>query len=286
MAVFGVLGGDRRQLYLARSLEEDGHTLFLHGLEGLEGAAAFPTLPLEELGRRCPVVVLPLPAVREGSFLNAPFAQAPIPLDDSFAAALAPCLVLGGMVGKLRQTSPLWETIPLEDYYQREELTVGNAFLTAEGALALAVEHAPGALGGSRCLVAGFGRIGKALCLDLRALGAQVDCAARKPRDLAAIRAMGCGALTYGQVSGPYDVIFNTVPAPVIGEKILACQGPDTLLLELASAPGGICRRAAHARGLRLLDCPSLPGRFSPKASGELVKEAVYHILEERRKLS
>ena len=52
MAVFGVLGGDRRQLYLARSLEEDGHTLFLHGLEGLAGAAAFPTLPLEELGRR------------------------------------------------------------------------------------------------------------------------------------------------------------------------------------------------------------------------------------------
>ena len=50
MAVFGVLGGDRRQLYLARSLEEDGHTLFLHGLEGLEGAAAFPTLPLE-IGR-------------------------------------------------------------------------------------------------------------------------------------------------------------------------------------------------------------------------------------------
>ena len=147
MAVFGVLGGDRRQLYLARSLEEDGHTLFLHGLEGLAGAAAFPTLPLEELGRRCPVVVLPLPAVREGSFLNAPFARAPIPLDDSFAAALAHCLVLGGMVGKLRQTSPLWETIPLEDYYQREELTVGNAFLTAEGALALAVEHAPGALG-------------------------------------------------------------------------------------------------------------------------------------------
>ena len=199
MAVFGVLGGDRRQLYLARSLEEDGHTLFLHGLEGLEGAAAFPTLPLEELGRRCPMVVLPLPAVREGGFLNAPFAQAPIPLDDSFAAALAPCLVLGGMVGKLRQTSPLWETIPLEDYYQREELTVGNAFLTAEGALALAVEHAPGALGGSRCLVAGFGRIGKALCLDLRALGAQVDCAARKPRDLAAIRAMGCGALKIGR---------------------------------------------------------------------------------------
>ena len=154
------------------------------------------------------------------------------------------------------------------------------------GALALAVEHAPGALGGSRCLVAGFGRIGKALCLDLRALGAQVDCCARKPWDLAAIRALGCGPVTYDAIPGPYDMIFNTVPAAVLGEEPLSRQGPDTLLLELASAPGGICRRAAQARGLRLLDCPSLPGRFSPKASGELVKEAVYHILEERRKLS
>ena len=71
-------------------------------------------------------------------------------------------------------------------------------------------------------------------------------------------------------------MIFNTVPAPVIGEELLSRQGPDTLLLELASAPGGIDRAAAEKRGLFLLDAPSLPGRFSPKASGELIKEAVY----------
>lgn len=187
------------------------------------------------------------------------------------------------MVGKLRETSPLWESIALEDYYQREELTLGNAFLTAEGAVALAIQQFPGSLGGSRCLVTGFGRIGKALCADLRGLGAQVDCCARKPWDLAAIRALGCGPVTYDAIPGPYDMIFNTVPAAVLGEEPLSRQGPDTLLLELASAPGGIDRQAAERFHLSVVDAPSLPGRFSPKASGELIAEAVLHMLEERR---
>ena len=135
------------------------------------------------------MILLPLPATRDGITLNAPLARAPILLDSGLAQCLKGCTVLGGMAGRLRKRSPLWETLPVMDYYAREELTLGNAFLTAEGAVALAVEHSPGALGGSRCLVAGFGRIGKALCLALRGLGAQVDCAARKPWDLAAIRA-------------------------------------------------------------------------------------------------
>ena len=91
--------------------------------------------------------------------------------------------------------------------------------------------------------------------------------------------------MEYSSVKDRYDVIFNTVPALVVGEEILSRQDPDTLLLELASAPGGIHRQAAERCGLRVVDAPSLPGRFSPKASGELIKEAVYHMLRERRKL-
>ena len=38
---------------------------------------------------------------------------------------------------------------------------------------------------------------------------------------------------------------------------------------------------AAEAAGVRVLLAPSLPGRMSPKASGELIQEAVYHMLRE-----
>lgn len=285
MECFGIVGGDRRQLYLAKSLRQDGFSVFLHGFENLEEAGAFPSLSLEKLGEQCGVVLLPLPATRDGKTVNAPFAKKPISLDEGFVKAIRHCQVLGGMVGKVRDSSPLWKEVSLSDYYQREELTLGNAFLTAEGAVALAVEQYPGALGGSHCLVAGFGRIGKALCLALRGLGARVDCCARKPWDLAAIRALGCRPLEYREIEDRYDILFNTVPALVLGENALSRQSPDTLVLELASAPGGIDRQAAEKYGLRVVDAPSLPGRFSPKASGELIKEAVYHILRERRKL-
>lgn len=283
MITWGLLGGDRRQLYLARLLREDGGTVLLHGLEKLEGAQEFPCVSLEELCARSQRVLLPLPATRDGKTLYAPFGEEPIALDDTLAARLKGRMVLGGMVEKLRQASHLWESVELLDYFQREELTVGNAFLTAEGALALAIENWPGGLAGSHCLVTGFGHIGKALCCGLRALGAWVDCAARKPWDLAGIRALGCRALSYRQLSRSYDLIFNTVPALVLGEELLNRQSRDALLVELASAPGGIDRDAAQRCGLPVLDAPSLPGRFSPKASGELIKEAVYHILEERR---
>ena len=111
METFGVVGGDQRQLYLARALERKGNRVFLNGLETLEGAGDFTCLPLEELAQRCPVVLLPLPATRDGKNLQAPFSREPIPLGDGFARMLCHCQVLGGMVGKLRETSPLWESM-------------------------------------------------------------------------------------------------------------------------------------------------------------------------------
>ena len=164
-------------------------------------------------------------------------------------------MVLGGMTGKLAASAEGWSRVSLRDYYQREELLIGNAVLTAEGAIGAAIAGHPGSINGARCLVTGFGRIGKALCLALRGLGAQVDCAARKAWDFTSIQALGCSPVSR--------------------------QSPDCLLLELASLPGGIDLEAAGRLGLRVQQEPSLPGRMSPKSAGELIKETVYNMLEE-----
>lgn len=278
---FGVLGGDRRQVYFARSVAADGYPVFLCGLEQSREAAGLPVLEQQELLRRCDTIVLPLPVTRDGAFLNAPFAKQPIPLDDGLAAGCIGKAVYGGMMERLYQTSPLWGRVRSFDYYAREELTVGNAFLTAEGAVGVAISEYEGALNGSRCLVTGFGRIGKALCLALKGLGARVDCCARKAENLTMIRMIGCGALQYREVQGGYDLIFNTVPAPVLTAQLLSRQRPDTLLIELASQPGGIDLEAAKRLNLRVVGAQSVPGRMSPRTSGELIKEAIYNMMEE-----
>ncbi len=278
---FGILGGDRRQVYLARSIASDGYPVFVSCLEEGEGLEGLPALEPEKLCARCSVIILPLPATRDGSFLNAPLSRRKIPLDDGFASLFLGRAVYGGMMEKLYRTSEVWGSVSCRDYYSREELMLGNAFLTAEGAVGVAIQEYEGALNGSHCLVTGFGRIGKALCLALRGLGARVDCCARKAQDLTAIRALGCNPLQYREVARAYDVVFNTVPAQVLTAQILSRQREDTLLLELASAPGGIDREAAGRLGLRVVDAPSLPGKLSPRTSGELIKETVYNMMEE-----
>lgn len=280
-SAFGVLGGDRRQLYLARSIAADGYPVSISALEQGEEAAGLSSLEPEELVRKCDLIILPLPATRDGKKLNTPLSEKELLLNDDFAAMFLGKTVYGGMLEKLYESSELWGSVEACDYYAREELTVGNAFLTAEGALGLAIEEYEGALCGARCLVTGFGRIGKALCRDLLGLGAQVDCCARKAEDLISIRALGCRPLQYRELTEAYDLIFNTVPSRVLCAQQLSRQRADTLIIELASQPGGIDLEAAARLHLRVKNAPSVPGRMSPKAAGELIKETVYNMMEE-----
>lgn len=275
---YGIVGGDKRQLYLAKAIARDGAEVYLHGLEELN-TAPFIQMSLRELAGLCDIIIFPLPATKDGLCLNAPFTKERILLNDDFAACFSGKKVFGGMMNRLYQTSLYWEKISCVDYYLDEALTIGNALLTAEAAIAAAINESDGSLCGAEVLVTGFGRIGKLLCMLLKGFHAKVDCCARKKRDLAGIQAVGCNPLFYQEIQRRYDYVFNTVPARVLGASVLSQQDQETLLIELASQPGGIDLDAASGRGLKVVSAQSLPGRVSPKASGELIKETIFRTL-------
>lgn len=147
------------------------------------------------------------------------------------------------------------------------------------------MEHLPITIHGSRCLVVGFGRIGKLLSLRLQALGAKVTVSARSPADAALIRALGMQS----EVTGPfakgldgYDLIVNTVPAPVLGPGELERTREDCLILDLASKPGGVDRSAGKALGRQVIHALSLPGRFAPATAGYLIRDTILDYLRAR----
>ena len=72
------------------------------------------------------------------------------------------------------------------------------------------------------------------------------------------------------------DTVINTIPAPVLTEPLLALVRKDALLLELASAPGGIDAAAAHERGLRYIRAPGLPAKYAPERAAVILRDAVY----------
>ena len=152
---------------------------------------------------------------------------------------------------------------------QDEAYTQENAKLTAEGALFTAMARMNRALRGAQCLVIGYGRIGKALTSLLRAMGAMVTVAARREESRREAGENSVPIPYIPNILPRMDVIFNTVPAPMLGEKELRNVKPSCVLIELASAPYGIDRDAVEALGLKAYLESGLPGRYCPLSAAE-----------------
>lgn len=171
--------------------------------------------------------------------------------------------------------SPPWD--PSARYARREEYQIAIARLTAEGAIALLRPET--GLSGAHILLLGYGRIARLLARELQKAGAFVTAAARSGEQRAWAEAEGIEALPLDALSGAldrFDVIIGTIPAPVLTEPLLALVRKDALLLELASAPGGIDAAAAHERGLRYIRAPGLPAKYAPERAAVILRDAVY----------
>ncbi len=278
---FWVLGGDPRQSALAEALAEDGHSVYTYALEQ-SSSAALAAPGLEPItGADC--VVLPLPTA-DGELLNAPLADAPLPLAQLLDALRPGQLILAGRVGPELRAMAQARGLTLTDYFAREELAVANAVPTSEGAIRIAMEELPVTLHGARVLVVGCGRIGKVLAQQLKGLGANVSVAARRYDQLAWARVWGCGAERSDQLRGwlcAYDLIVNTVPAPVLGREELADLKPGCLVIDLASKPGGVDLTAARDLGVKVIWALSLPGKEAPVTAALAIRSTIYNILSE-----
>jgi dipicolinate synthase subunit A len=190
--------------------------------------------------------------------------------------------VLAGQVKPQQRQEAVERGLELEDYFLREELTVANAAVTAEAAIQVAMERLDRTLLGQDCLVLGFGRIGKLLSYRLHGLGARVTATARKPADLAWIRAYGWQALETGCLDGKlgnFSVVFNTIPSMILGGPLLAQLPKRCLCVDLASKPG-MDQAAAEGLGLDHVWARSLPGRLAPYTAAAAIRDAIYYLLE------
>lgn len=252
---FHLMGGDRRQTMLASYLQEQGFAATL----SFPGGA--PDWDADAL-------ILPLPATKDRVTLHTPRSEETIPLQEIFRRFRGK-RIFGGM---LPADAPAIAT----DYYNAEEILLPNAAATAEGALALAIERTPFMLAGNPALILGGGRIGQFLAAKLSALGAQVWVGARRSATVALCRAFGWNASLYEDL--PYRrfrLVFNTVPAHILGEEQMALLPKGTLLMELASAPGGFDPELAVEHHLKVCYAPGLPGKYCPETAAKIIGDYI-----------
>lgn len=281
-----VVGGDMRIAKAAGLLAEDGFEVKAFGLDnGIElGSAIKRASNVEEAVVSSRFVLLPIPLSQDSLTITAPLSRQPVYLHELFHAAGPGQLLLGGMVTPALNQKAREKGLKLIDYYKREELIVRNAIPTAEGAIQIAMTETSVTLHGARCLLTGFGRVSRVLAAKLAALGAKVTVASRRVSDSAWCDVYGYRHVNIaylGEEAAKADVIFNSVPALLFDRSVLKRMKRDTVIVDLASRPGGVDDTAAEELGVKSILALSLPGKVAPATAGAIIKDAVMNILEE-----
>lgn len=163
------------------------------------------------------------------------------------------------------------------DYLKWDKVTEQNAGLTARGAITIAEEFKKISPGKS-CLVTGYGFCGKALAGKLSEYTDNITVMVRRGELKEDIEAHGYGFLQMGSEADKaysFDFIFNTVPSLVLDKKFLAGISRHTIIIDIASAPGGTDFSYCRDNNITALLSLGIPGKRYPKEAGNIIFDAI-----------
>jgi dipicolinate synthase subunit A len=170
------------------------------------------------------------------------------------------------------------------DTGEDDELAILNSIPSAEGAILMAMQATPFTIHNSNCLVLGPGRTGLTLVRMLQGLGAHVWGAARKAPGRARLFEMGAMPVDFADLPHclpQIDIVFNTVPAQVLDRSLVYVLRRTAVIIDLASAPGGVDFVAAAERGIHAELAPGLPGKVAPLTAGRILARVIPRIIED-----
>ena len=279
-----MLGGDQREIEMVRCLAELEGQIYTVGHMPYPGYANVTRA--ESLGNipealpEVDVIVAPVSHTdQSGQLIAVPEKGVTIRIDDQLLQrfpARTP-LFIGKARPVIRELAERHK-IQLIETAEDDEIAILNSIPTAEGAIQIAMEELPITLHESKAIVLGFGRCGVTLARTLQALGAHVCVIARNPAQLARAKEMGLDTAflsALGERVKTADVVFNTVPTLLLTEEILQQMRIGTLVVDIASAPGGVDYAVAADLGLRAILALGLPGKVAPITAGRILGQCL-----------
>lgn len=278
-----VLGGDQRQYYLVAELLKRQMPVAVYGLDLKElKSTVYHAETLKEALSFGQIVIGPVPFCRNGKDIFSLEPKPDLTLTNLISLLNENHILFGGCICKSVQEYCTAHHYPFYDFMEMETVSIANAVATAEGSIAEAILHSPLNLHKSKCIVTGFGRCAKILADKLKGLGAHVTIAARKPEALALAMAYGYDVILLSEMSRILPdcrFLFNTIPAPVFDAANLSYVSKDATIIDIASAPGGTNFEYCNQLNINSELCLGLPGKYAPKASAEILVNALVSTL-------
>lgn len=277
-----VIGGDGRYIELIRQLQLlKNLNISLVGFDQLEQSfTGLKQIDLKEIDMdKVDIVILPITGTDETGNVEVVFSDHKIHLSEEWFQQLNPgTKVFTGITNNYLNYVTENASLTLIPLLNRDDIAILNSIPTAEGTVMMAMEHTDFTIHSSKVVVVGFGRVGHTVARTFAALGAKVAVSARSKKDLARIKEMGLEPIdikTLPESVSDCDILINTVPALVVTKETIKQLPSHSIIIDIATRPGGTDFDYAKKRGIRAILSKSLPGIVAPKTAGKILAEVI-----------
>jgi len=282
-----IIGGDARQLEVVRKLTELDAKLSLIGFDQLDhGFTGASKEQIDQLDfSDIDALVLPVSGTNSEGHVETIFSNETVILTKEILAKTPNhCTVYSGISNSYLDTICKEGKRNLVKLFERDDVAILNSIPTVEGTIMMVIQHTDSTIHNSNVAVLGLGRVGMSVARTFSALGAKVKVGARKSEHLARVVEMGLEPFHLSELEKHVtdsDVVINTIPHQIVTSSVISKMPTHTLIIDLASKPGGTDFRYAEKRGIKALLAPGLPGIVAPKTAGQILANVLSQLLLE-----
>jgi dipicolinate synthase subunit A len=282
-----VIGGDARQLEVIRKLTELDAKLTLIGFEQLDHGYTGATKKLinEANFEEYDAILLAIPGTNHEGIVDTIFSNEKVVLTKELLNKTPKhCTIYSGISNPYLDDITSSTNRKLVKLFERDDVAIYNSIPTVEGTIMMVIQHTEYTIHNSKVAVLGLGRTGMSVARAFHNLGAKVKVGARKSEHLARILEMGLKPFELKDIETSLkdvDVVINTIPYLILKASVISKLQSHTLIIDLASKPGGTDFRYAEKRGIKALLAPGLPGIVAPKTAGQIIANVLSQLLKE-----
>ena len=164
------------------------------------------------------------------------------------------------------------------DFMKLPEVVEGNGWITAEATVAEVLKEGEYSISGQKVLVTGYGCCGEKIAKLFAKIGAEVIVAARRAEVRETIIKDGFRAIGFDELAKhliDVSTVINTVPSLVLTEDCIRRMPRGSLIIDIASKPGGTDFEAAKRYEVIAKLALGLPGIYTTSSSANLLKNAI-----------
>jgi len=267
---FGIIGGDKRNIFLRELLEDDFNKVEVFNNN------------LDAVVKNSDVIIAGTPFTTEEDFLFFPLTDTKIKAHELIDLLREEQILIAGSINAGLMSYAKETGKNVVDLLNNECFALQSAVPTAEGAIKIAIEKTDYTLSTSTVMVIGFGRIGSVLAKMLQGMGAKVFVVVNNIVDFAKAQSLGHKAVMHKDINDyllKTDIVMNTATNDVLTEKNFFYIDKDALVIDLSSPPFGIDTRLNGLYGIQVIWARALPGKIAPRSVAYYMRDVIYEIV-------